>query len=138
MLLRRHVIFRPLRKEVMGATGGIARIILISSFVAALLVATGCASPPERAAMSDEVQRQIIMDAIIEQIYDEMQRMEIDRLREEIEGKDKEKECIRKCDREVEEGCGILCKAVPDEAKCYSECVGNGFRDCLRKCRGRR
>ena len=122
----------------MGAKGGITKIINISSCVAALLVAIGCASPPKRAAMSDEAQRQIIMDAMIEQIYDEMQRMEIERLREQIEGRDKEKECIRKCDREVEEGCEILCKAVPDEAKCYSECIGNGFRDCLRKCRGGR
>jgi len=122
----------------MGAKGGIAKIIIISSCVAALLVAMGCASPPKRAAMSDEVQRQIIMDAMIEQIYDEMQRMEIERLREQIEGRDKEKECIRKCDRQVEESCEILCTGVPNEAECYSECIGNGFRDCLRKCRGRR
>lgn len=119
----------------MGAAGGIAKTILISSCVAALLVAVGCASPPKRAAVSDKVQRQIIMDAIIEQIYDQMQRMEIERLREHIAARDTEKECIKKCDKEVLETCEILCKGVPNEADCYSDCLGNGFRDCLRKCK---
>ena len=78
------------------------------------------------------------MDAIMDQIYEDIYRNQIEWLQRELQERDGEKECIRKCDKAVEEGCKILCQGVPDEAECYSECIGNGFRDCLRKCRGRR